>query len=106
MHHISYSGRLLHYPYHPRSSHPSLLGSRSRHSSRSSLAVLVSLSDWPSCVGSPKGVHAHGNRSNQIKSNQGRRNFIWKWGKPTETSKEPIRTRSLGHMTSYQPIRD
>eukprot|EP00116_Pleurobrachia_bachei_P018147 sb/3478409/ len=25
---------------------------------------------------------------------------------PTETSKQPIRTRYLGHVTSYQPIRD
>ena len=47
---------------------PNGLRSRSRHPSRSPSAVLVSLSDWPSCVGSPKGVHAHGNRSYQIKS--------------------------------------
>eukprot|EP00116_Pleurobrachia_bachei_P001816 sb/3462078/ len=26
--------------------------------------------------------------------------------KPTETSKQPIRTRYLGHLTGYQPIRD
>eukprot|EP00116_Pleurobrachia_bachei_P013410 sb/3473672/ len=25
---------------------------------------------------------------------------------PTETSKQPIRTRYLGHVTGYQPIRD
>eukprot|EP00116_Pleurobrachia_bachei_P018899 sb/3479161/ len=25
---------------------------------------------------------------------------------PTETSKQPIRTRFLGHVTGYQPIRD
>eukprot|EP00116_Pleurobrachia_bachei_P017387 sb/3477649/ len=25
---------------------------------------------------------------------------------PTETSKQPIRTRYLSHVTSYQPIRD
>eukprot|EP00116_Pleurobrachia_bachei_P017881 sb/3478143/ len=25
---------------------------------------------------------------------------------PTETSKQPIRTRYLGHVTAYQPIRD
>eukprot|EP00116_Pleurobrachia_bachei_P015641 sb/3475903/ len=25
---------------------------------------------------------------------------------PTNTSKQPIRTRYLGHMTGYQPIRD
>eukprot|EP00116_Pleurobrachia_bachei_P013950 sb/3474212/ len=27
-------------------------------------------------------------------------------GEPTETSKQPIRTRYLGHVTGYQPIRD
>eukprot|EP00116_Pleurobrachia_bachei_P017413 sb/3477675/ len=26
--------------------------------------------------------------------------------KPTETSKQPIRPRYLGHVTDYQPIRD
>jgi len=25
---------------------------------------------------------------------------------PTETSQQPIRTRYLGHVTGYQPIRD
>ena len=25
---------------------------------------------------------------------------------PTDTSKQPIRTRYLGHVTVYQPIRD
>ena len=25
---------------------------------------------------------------------------------PTDTSKRPIRTRYLGHLTGYQPIRD
>ena len=25
---------------------------------------------------------------------------------PTDTSKQPIRTRYLGHVTGYQPIRD
>eukprot|EP00116_Pleurobrachia_bachei_P017543 sb/3477805/ len=28
------------------------------------------------------------------------------WQEPTEISKRPIRTRYLGHVTSYQPIRD
>eukprot|EP00116_Pleurobrachia_bachei_P015944 sb/3476206/ len=32
--------------------------------------------------------------------------FLEQYQEPTETSKRPIRTRYLGHLTSYQPIRD
>eukprot|EP00116_Pleurobrachia_bachei_P016619 sb/3476881/ len=31
---------------------------------------------------------------------------VGEFQEPTETSKQPIRTRYLGHVTGYQPIRD
>eukprot|EP00116_Pleurobrachia_bachei_P002896 sb/3463158/ len=36
----------------------------------------------------------------------GSRNIDTRYQEPTETSKQPIRTRYLGHVIGYQPIRD
>eukprot|EP00116_Pleurobrachia_bachei_P015530 sb/3475792/ len=41
-------------------------------------------------------------RRKVIPQNKQRIEGNWKW----ETSKQPIRTRYLGHVTGYQPIRD
>eukprot|EP00116_Pleurobrachia_bachei_P017697 sb/3477959/ len=40
-----------------------------------------------------------------LKSLSSNRGGIVVW-EPTETSKQPIRARYLGHVTGYQPIRD
>eukprot|EP00116_Pleurobrachia_bachei_P013320 sb/3473582/ len=41
-----------------------------------------------------------------VRVTQNRASSVRQRLEPTETSKQPIRTRYLGHVTGYQPIRD